>query len=33
VQLEEELNAISAREQLIHYKADMISTKAKGKNV
>jgi hypothetical protein len=33
VQLGEELDAIFAREQLIHYTADMIATKAKGKNV
>jgi hypothetical protein len=30
---EEELDAILAREQLIHYTADMIAAKAKGKNV
>jgi hypothetical protein len=33
VQLGEELDAILAREQLIHYPAEMIATKAKGKNV
>jgi hypothetical protein len=33
VQLGEELDAILAREHLIHYTADMIATKAKGKNV
>jgi hypothetical protein len=29
----EELDAILTREQLIHYTAEMIATKAKGKNV
>jgi hypothetical protein len=33
VQLGDELDAILTREQLIHYTADMIATKAKGKNV
>jgi hypothetical protein len=33
VELVEELGAILAREQLIHYTADMIATKAKGKNM
>jgi hypothetical protein len=33
VQLGEELDVILAREQLIPYAADMIETKAKGKNV
>jgi hypothetical protein len=33
VQVGEELDAILAREQLIHYLAEMIATKAKGKNV
>jgi hypothetical protein len=31
VQLGEELDAILAREQLIHYTAEMIATKAEGK--
>jgi hypothetical protein len=33
VQLGEELDAILARQQLIHYAAEMIATKAKEKNV
>jgi hypothetical protein len=33
VQLGEELDAILAREQMIHYTAEIIATKAKGKNV
>jgi hypothetical protein len=33
VLLGEELDAILVREQLIHYTAEMIATKAKGKNV
>jgi hypothetical protein len=33
MQLGEELDAILAREQLIHNTAEIIATKAKGKNV
>jgi hypothetical protein len=33
VQLGEELDAILAREQLIHYTAETITSKAKGNNV